>query len=47
MVKCADPLKRDIAIWKTNCANMESAAGKRKEDHCRLFRIKRKKKCNR
>lgn len=32
IAKCAHLQKRDIAIWRAPCANMESAAGKMKEE---------------
>jgi predicted small metal-binding protein len=34
-------IKEGYCDWKANRANMESAAGKTKEDHCRLSSIKR------
>jgi hypothetical protein len=38
------PFVRDIAIWKMNCANTESAAvRKSEEDHGRVFSIKKEK----
>ena len=43
IIKFAPPSVRGIAIWKRNGANTESAAvRKSEEDHCRAYRIKKK-----
>jgi len=44
IIKYAPPFEKDIAIWKRNCANTESAAARKsEEDHCRVFSIKKEK----
>jgi hypothetical protein len=44
MIKCVPPFERDIAIWKKNCANTESAAVRKGEgDYRRVSSVKKEK----